>query len=170
MPRPADPPSPAPLTEELYRLIGRSRRVLWLASARCLEARGESVFSWQVLCYLVHNGPAVQQDLAMAIAQDPAGMSRMLDELEARKLVRRKSDPQDRRRSVVAPTARGVAWYREASPAVIAAVDEAMRGLTLAQRKTLKGLLEVIAGKNPISVMTERGRRAKSLGESADAE
>lgn len=134
----------APLAEELYRLIGRSRRLLWLASARSLEAQGESVFTWQVLCYLVHNGPAVQQDLAMATAQDPAGMSRVLEDLESRKLVRRSPDPSDRRRSVVEPTKRGLAWYRSASPTVIAAVDEAMRALSPAQRETLRDLLRVL--------------------------
>ncbi len=145
-----DPPSAAarrtkaPLAEEVYRLIGRSRRMLWMASARSLEAQGESVFTWQVLCYLVHNGPAVQHDLAMATAQDPAGLSRVLEELEGRKLVRRSPDPADRRRSVVEPTKRGVAWYRAASPTVIAAVDEAMRALSPRQRRALRDLLRVL--------------------------
>lgn len=134
----------APLAEELYRLIGRSRRLLWNASARALEAQGESVFTWQVLCYLVHNGPVVQQALAMATAQDPAGLSRVLEDLEARKLVRRSPDPDDRRRSVVEPTKRGLAWYRSASPAVIAAVDEAMGALSPARREALRDLLRVL--------------------------
>lgn len=132
------------LSEEIYRLIGRSRRMLWMASARSLEARGESVFTWQVLCYLVQHGPTVQQDLAMATAQDPAGMSRVLDDLEARKLVRRTAHPDDRRRLVVAPTARGLRWYGGASPTVLTAVDVAMHGLTARQRRSLRTLLRAL--------------------------
>ena len=110
------------LAEEIHRLIGRSRRLLWMASARSLEARGDSPFTWQVLCYLVHHGPTVQQDLAMATAQDPAGMSRVLDDLEGRKLVRRSPDTNDRRRSIVEATKKGTAWYRSAATTVATAL------------------------------------------------
>lgn len=136
--------STAPLAEEIYRLIGRSRRLLWMASARTLESQSESVFTWQVLCYLVHNGPTVQQDLAMATAQDPAGMSRVLEDIEARKLVRRTPHPDDRRRTVVTPTKRGLAWYRNASPSVVSSVDEAMQSLSVRQRESLRDLLMVL--------------------------
>jgi DNA-binding MarR family transcriptional regulator len=134
----------APLSEEIYRLIGRSRRLLWMASARSLEARGESVFTWQVICYLTTHGPTVQQDLAMATAQDPAGLSRVLDDLEARKLVRRGPHPDDRRRLVVEATKRGATWYRTAAPTVLAAVDEAMAALDAKQRKALRDLLRAL--------------------------
>lgn len=133
-----------PLAEEIHRLIGRSRRMLWLASARALEARGDSVFAWQCLCYLVNNGPTVQQDLAMATAQDPAGTSRLLDELESRRLVKRSPDPSDRRRLVVSVTRAGRAWHRSASPAVAEAVGEALQRLTPRQRTTLARLLRTL--------------------------
>lgn len=134
----------APLAEEVYRLIGRSRRLLWVSSARALEARGDSAFTWQVLCYLVHHGPTVQQDLAMATAQDPASMSRLVDELESRKLVRRRPDPDDRRRLRVEATRKGEAWHRSASPTVNAAVEEAMAALSSRQRRSLRDLLRVL--------------------------
>ena len=161
---------PAPLAEEIHRLISRSRRLLWMASARSLEARGDSVFTWQVLCYLVNHGPTVQQDLAMATAQDPAGMSRVLDDLEGRKLVRRNPDPNDRRRSVVEATKKGAAWHRSAAPTVAAAVDEPLRALTPKQKRALRDILRVLLQMPPVTAdappappaLTTPGRRKKA--------
>ncbi len=154
----------APLAEEVYRLIGRSRRLLWMASARALEARGDSAFTWQVLCYLVHHGATVQQDLAMATAQDPASMSRLLDELTERKLVRRTPDPADRRRSLVEATKKGETWHRSASPTVNAAVEDAMKALSSRQRESLRDLLRVLlqvpAGEAAPEAPPKRTKRA----------
>lgn len=153
----------APLAEEVYRLIGRSRRLLWVASARALEARGDSAFTWQVLCYLVHHGATVQQDLAMATAQDPASMSRLLEELEERKLVRRRPDPADRRRSIVEATRRGETWHRTASPTVNGAVEEAMSALSTKQRESLRELLRALLqlpAEEPAAAPPKRARRS----------
>lgn len=137
-------PSQDTLTEELYRLIGRARRGLWTAAARCMEARGQSIFTWQVLCYLVRSGPTAQRDLAYFTAQDPAGISRVVDDLLARGLVRRRPDARDRRRLRVEATAKGRAWFRDASPDVMAKVEEALSGLSRPQRRQLRDLLETL--------------------------
>ena len=130
------------LAEELYRLVGRSRRLLWMSAARSLEARGRSIFVWQVLCYLVRNGPTTQRDLAYANAQHPAGISRLLEELESEKLIRRAADPNDRRKLLVEPTAKGRAWHDAEMPDVMTAVDDTLRELSKGQRQDLRALLE----------------------------
>ncbi len=129
------------LTEELYRLIGRSRRKLWTAAARCMEGRGESIFNWQVLCYLVRSGPTAQRDLAYFTAQDPAGISRVVDDLLARALVTRRPDARDRRRLHVEATAKGQAWFEAVSPEVMAKVEEVLAALSRAERRQLRDLL-----------------------------
>lgn len=153
-----------PLSEELYRLINRSRRLLWMASARSLEAEGESVFLWQVLCYLVKNGPTVQQDLALATAQDPAGLSRVLEDLEERGFVRRKTDPSDRRRSLVEATRQGATWHRKVSPTAHNAIDDALKNLNLAQRKSLRDLLETLLAGTPHAVVPTAPTVKKTKG------
>ena len=70
-----------PVAEEIYRLMGRGRRLLWMALAAELERQGQSIFVWQTVCYLARKGPTSQRDLAYANAQHPAGMSRLLHEL-----------------------------------------------------------------------------------------
>jgi DNA-binding MarR family transcriptional regulator len=142
------------LAEELYRLVGRTRRHLWTTAARALEARGESIFTWQVLCYLVRHGPTTQRDLAFANAQHPAGISRLIEELEAEKLVRRSVDARDRRKLLVEATPEGKAWLDAATPDVFGAVDGALAGLTTGQRQALRDLLErlLTASAEPVAV------------------
>jgi DNA-binding MarR family transcriptional regulator len=132
------------LTEELYRLVGRTRRALWTAAAHALDARGQSMFTWQVLCYVLRNGPTAQRDLAYFTAQDPAGVSRQVDELLERGLVRRRADPRDRRKLLVEATARGRAWFEAASPEVMESVEQALSRLTVRQRRQLRDLLGVL--------------------------
>lgn len=132
------------LTEELYRLVGRTRRILWTAAARGVEARGQSIFTWQVLCYLVRAGPTAQRDLAYFTAQDPGGVSRVLDELVDKGLVRRRHDARDRRKLLVEPTAKGRAWFRASSPEVMARVGKLFEPLTVAQRRRLRDLLSAL--------------------------
>ncbi len=136
--------SPDLLAEELYRHVGRARRLLWTAAAGCLEEQGESIFTWQVLCTLVRYGAKTQRDLAYATAQHPAGLSRLLDELEAEKLIARKPDPADRRKLLVSATPKGKARFEAASPPVWRGVDEALGVLTSAQRQDLRNLLAIL--------------------------
>lgn len=132
------------LAEELYRHVGRARRLLWTAAARCLEEQGESIFTWQVLCFLVRHGPHTQRDLAYANAQHPAGLSRLLEELEAEGLITRAADPRDRRKSLVKVTAKGKTRFEAASPAVWRGVDDALGALTPKQRVDLRALLGIL--------------------------
>jgi DNA-binding MarR family transcriptional regulator len=115
-----------------------------MAAARCLEARGESIFTWQVVCFLVRNGPTSQRDLAYANAQHPAGISRLVEELEGEGLVSRAADPNDRRKQLVEATPKGRTWLEGATPSVMQAVDQTMSGLSNAARSELRVLLEAL--------------------------
>jgi len=81
---------------ELVRLVGQTRRRLWIAAARALAGRGESVVAWSLVNRLAELGPLTQRELADASAQHPAGVSRQLGELERKGLTSRGSDPADR--------------------------------------------------------------------------
>ena len=120
-----------------------------MAAARSLEARGESIFTWQTVCYLVRNGATSQRDLAYANAQHPAGISRLVEELEANGLVKRTEDASDRRRLLVEATPKGRAWLDKMTPSVMADVDEAMRELDKGDRGALRELLERLLKEGP---------------------
>ena len=137
----AKPKDPLLLAEEIHRLVGRTRRRLWLATSRCLEDRGESPFRWHVVCYLVRNGPTTQRDLAYATAQHPAGISRLVEELQENGLVEREHDEADRRKLMVRVTSKGKAWFESLAPTVNASALEAMSKLTQTERLELRGHL-----------------------------
>ncbi len=128
-------------TAEIASGIVRVRRRMIAEADRRLGKRGESVLTWQVLSALERRGPSVQNELAQHIGQHPTGMSRLLEELEQARLVRRTRDPSDRRKVVVAPTARGRSFLEQGRPLVDAAVEEVLAPLARAGRRTLRDLL-----------------------------
>jgi len=113
-------------------------------ATRRLEARGESMLAWQLLGDLVRSGKRTQVELSQAVAQHPAGVSRLLDELEKGGYVSRSRDPGDRRCVHVMASARGRRRYRAVLAEVMSAVGQALDPLTAAERQQLRGLLRKI--------------------------
>lgn len=135
---------PRELTDELGRLIGRSRRVVWHAIGGRLATIDESIFEWQLLMHVVRRSGLTQRELAELSQQHPAGVCRTLEELEGQGLVARRRDDADRRKVRVVATGRGLAKYEQIFPETIAAVDEVLRPLTQAERVQLRGLLRKV--------------------------
>ena len=129
------------LSEEIASGIVRVRRRLVAEADRRLAQRGESVLAFQVLSAVIRNGPMAQHELAQHIGQHPTGMSRLLDDLEQARLVRRARDRSDRRKILVDATARGRASVEHGRPLVDAAVEEVLAPLGREERRTLRDLL-----------------------------
>src|SRR5205085_2911176 len=133
---------PAPsLAEEIASGIVRIRRRLVAEADRRLAERGKTVLAFQVLSALQRRGPSAQNELAEDIGQHPTGLSRLLEELEHARLVRRTRDRADRRKIVVEVTARGRALLAQGRPLVNAAVEQVLAPLGRAERQTLRNLL-----------------------------
>lgn len=131
----------ASLSEEIASGIVRVRRRLVTEADRRLAQRGETVLAWQVLSALHRCGRSAQNELAEHIGQHPTGMSRLLDELEQARLVRRTRDRSDRRKLLVEPTARGRSFVQRGRPLIDSAVEEVLAPLARAERRTLRDLL-----------------------------
>jgi DNA-binding MarR family transcriptional regulator len=129
------------LAEEIARGIVRVKKRLIAEADRRLAERGEGVLAYQVLSALQGDGPCAQNELAERIGQHPTGISRLLDELEDARLVRRARDAADRRRLLVAVTARGRSVLARGRPLVYAAVEHVLAPLARAERQTLRDLL-----------------------------
>ncbi|HSP20133.1 MAG TPA: MarR family transcriptional regulator [Myxococcaceae bacterium] len=152
-------------TAELVRLVGQTRRRLWIAAARALAARGESVVAWSLVNRLAELGPLTQRELADASAQHPAGVSRQLGELERKGLTSRGADPGDRRRRVVQLTSAGQRWVRQLRPVVDRATAPVLAVLRPSERRMLSGLLRRVAQQpesfsGPRRLAAEPGTRA----------
>src|SRR5256885_16602857 len=80
------------LAEDLGILVAKVRRAVWARASGRLESMGESMLTYHVLACLVKHGPKTQNELATATAQHPAGICRLLSDLEEGELVKRKRD------------------------------------------------------------------------------
>jgi DNA-binding MarR family transcriptional regulator len=142
----------------VVRLVGQTRRRLWIAAARALAARGESIVAWSLVNRLAELGPLTQRELADASAQHPAGVSRQLDELERKGLTARGTDPTDRRRRRVELTSAGLRWFRQTRPLVDQATAPVLAVLRPAERRALTTLLrKVVARPEDLSAPRSRG-------------
>ncbi len=139
------------------RLLGQTRRRLWIAAARALAARGESIVAWSLVSRLADLGPLTQRELADASAQHPAGVSRQLNELERKGLTTRGTDPSDRRRRRVELTAAGLRWYRKMRPLVDRATAPVLRVLRPAEQHVLAKLLRRVSGDEPVNPRARDG-------------
>ena len=122
-------------------LFGRVGRVWRQSLAQTVAGKLERLIESHVLITLVHEGAATQTEIALRTAQHPTAVSRMLDDLEARKLVRRQRDPKDRRKMRVESTSEGRAQVEAARPAMLKSCEEILRGLDERDRIALKNLL-----------------------------
>ena len=129
------------LLYEVGTLVARARRLVWTAAARELEAHGLPMTTWVLLATLIRSGPATQRELADATGQHAASVSRLVHDLEAQKLVRRRRDDVDRRRARVEISAAGKAFCRVARPHVIGALREALGPISTGEQRALRALL-----------------------------
>ncbi|HEY1418088.1 MAG TPA: MarR family transcriptional regulator [Myxococcaceae bacterium] len=148
------------VSAEIVRLVGQVRRRLWIAAARALAARGESIVAWSLVNRLAELGALTQRELADASAQHPAGVSRQLDELERKGLTARGTDPTDRRRRRVELTATGVRWFRQTKPLVDQATAPVLAVLRPAERRMLTSLLRKVVVARPEDFNVPRARGA----------
>jgi len=138
-------PTPTPsLLPELTRLITKSRRMLYLAASRELGNRGEDMSAWIVAARLTERRAASQKDLADVTGQHPAGISRLLEEMDRRGLTARAPDPLDQRRRLVTLTAAGRRWHRKLEPLVFRAGENVLGVLDEAEQHQLRAMLRRI--------------------------
>jgi MarR family transcriptional regulator for hemolysin len=129
------------LGEEIATLFGRARRLMRAQVERELAQGGQQLLDWAVLRYLVRVGPGSQVALADAAAQDPASVSRALEEMERRGLVGRTRDPRDRRRVLVVATAEGRRLFTQMRPPLARGVLGALANLGARELLELRRLL-----------------------------
>jgi DNA-binding MarR family transcriptional regulator len=138
--------------------MGRARRRFWRMAAPRLEAQGASLALWQVLCHLFRAGRSTQSELSSAVAQHAAGISRLLDELEDQRIVKRARDTLDRRRVYVRLTRTGKAHFEKLVPVIREVADRCFEPLAEAERRTLRELLHKLVDDDPGSTSGNRRR------------
>ncbi|MCU0633756.1 MAG: MarR family transcriptional regulator [Gemmatimonadaceae bacterium] len=122
-------------------LLVESAHVVRRATAKVLAPLGVTPREFGVLDTLATDGPMTQRALGERRRVDRTSMVALIDDLEARGLVLREVDPEDRRAHAVCVTPRGRRLALEARAEVEAVEADFLAPLAPADRRTLKRAL-----------------------------
>ena len=133
--------TPPPAQHGVIRLINRVRVELVDALDRELAQFDISAPQLIVLASVANREADSAAGLCKTISYDPGAMTRMIDRLEQKGLIRRKPNPDDRRATNLEMTSAGKALY----PQLLAAKDrihaQFLRGFTKDEVRTLEDFL-----------------------------
>jgi DNA-binding MarR family transcriptional regulator len=133
-------------TLELLRWIGWAQRKVGEDWIRARDLSHEQAF---VLGYLVQNPGAIQRDIAQISRTSPASVSSLLQGLERRGLIERRTEPGDERSKRVHATPDGMELIAGFDTAMADADDTILAPLDQAERATLHELLKKITAELP---------------------
>jgi DNA-binding MarR family transcriptional regulator len=134
----------AALTLQLIPHIHRATHAIGLALAAD-PALDVTQAEAHVLAHLHESGEARISELHARFGHRRSTLTSVLDRLEQRKLVERRSDSEDRRSFIVAPTRGGRATAAAVHRALSALEHEALADLSAAQRAHVANVLDAIA-------------------------
>jgi DNA-binding MarR family transcriptional regulator len=142
------PPTPGTCSGATLGLLFRQLRdAMWARMADELRTLGHDLtFSQYITLKKLASGIASVTDLARAAEVNPGAMTRLLDKLEARGLITRVADPDDRRALNIHLTAAGTAIWRDIDQCGMRVRERALRGLDPAEIETLTALLDRVRG------------------------
>lgn len=126
-------------------LFRQTRDAMWARMEKELADSGHDLtFSQFIAIKKLATGIASVTDLARAADLNPGAMTRLLDKLEARGLLVRVADPNDRRALHIHLTDAGVAMWRDIDQCGQRVRERALRGMDEATRIQLTHLIEQV--------------------------
>ena len=135
----------SPLVAEIEFLTARARAIGSAKANALLAPLDLKIRSYAVLSLACSGEAPSQRELAEFLLLDPSQIVALVDGLEQRELVKRETDPQDRRSKVIKGTPKGLKLLAKAAEATQQAEDQAMANLTPAERAQFRNLLRRVA-------------------------
>ena len=135
----------ADLAAEPFFLMARLAST---GSARANQVLAElelKVRHYSVLALACSEEQPTQRELSQFLVLDPSQIVSIIDELEQRGVVERRTDPRDRRSKILAPTPAGRALYEEAKALVARSTEDSLGALSPDERDELFRLLRKAA-------------------------
>jgi MarR family transcriptional regulator for hemolysin len=127
-------------------LLAQTAKVVSRAFEETLVAAGGSTSTWLILLALKTQPIDNQRALAAAVGIQGATLTHHLDNLERQRLVRRDTDPTNRRNQRVALTAAGEKLFLQLRGAALAFDQRLHQGLTPRDESALRsGLAQLVA-------------------------
>lgn len=107
-----------------------------------LAEQGITGSQWGTMMSLVQGGARTAAESCRQLGCDTGAMTRMMDRLEEKGLVRRERSSDDRRVVHVLPTDAGVDMTRQAMPAVVNTLNELLAGFSPEEIELVKNFLQ----------------------------
>lgn len=108
---------------------------------KLLEEVDLNVRQFSVLALAASELKPTQREMSSFVALDPSQIVALVDALEDRNLVKRETDPRDRRSKNIVATPAGEKLYRQAREITVSAEDHVLAKLTATERDQLRNLL-----------------------------
>lgn len=142
---PPTPPDAARSGSALGLLFRQTRDAMWARMEKELAAAGHDLnFSQFITLKMLATDSAGVTELARMADLNPGAMTRLLDKLEARGLLQRQCDPNDRRALNIHLTEAGKAIWRDIDQCGKRVRERALAGMDEATRIQLTRLLEQV--------------------------
>jgi MarR family transcriptional regulator, multiple antibiotic resistance protein MarR len=137
-----------PKTGEIHRGIGRLLGRVHVELTDALDAElapfDISKPQYVILAALAEGGVDSASGLCRGVSYDPGAMTRMIDRLEQKGLIRRTAWPEDRRKAKLELTAEGKAVYPKLTAAASKVMGRCLRGFSRTEQRQLHEFLERI--------------------------
>ncbi len=127
--------------EAVGALIGLARKTMINKIDAELAPFDVSAAQWLVVLLVGENAVASASGLCDKLAYDPGAMTRLLDRLERKGIVRRVRSPEDRRTIQLELTESGKALYPKIIAAIADVNNSVLRGFSRAEVSQLEGYL-----------------------------
>lgn len=128
-----------------YRLSVLSNRISQSIARLYAERFGISITEWRVIAVLGRYSGLSANQVAERTAMDKVAVSRALARLVERGLIARNTDDDDRRRSVLALSARGKRIHTQIAPLALQMERKLLAGLSRDEKQMLDALLDKLA-------------------------
>jgi DNA-binding MarR family transcriptional regulator len=147
MPRPHYKPESFHLHDSMGYLIKRSQRLLQERIEGLFEQQNFTLQQWVVLMYLRDGLATTTADMCRDLHHDSGAMTRLVDQLESRKLIERRRSADDRRVVELSLTKTGAEVLETLIPTACNALNTALDGFTREEVKMLQSMLRRLIGR-----------------------
>ena len=134
-----------------------ANRASWLLQSMYNERYGLSVIGWRIIAILGKHAPLSAKTMSEMMATDAVTISRAIDQLGTKRLIRRRVDPADRRRQLLSLSKKGVETYNQVVPLLYAAEQALLTSLNEEDQAHIKRLTRILVDRSA-QVISENNR------------
>jgi len=140
-------------------LARRFHQICLGVTAEILDGEDIKPMQWAVLAAILEEPGSGQKHIAKRVGIDPVTLGQMIESLAQKGLVKRETDPGDRRGRQLFLTWRGTELRHRLRPSLLAAQERVLAPLTKTERAALLDMLERIIVANGSYARPGNGRQ-----------